>query len=188
MHMLWECSVIGKFWTDVLSLIHRVYGLALPSQPKVCIMGLIGDIAGSMPRLLGIFHLLFQARKLLAFHLIQSSPSSISEYINRLNQIMQLVKGIYRKRNEIHKFEVIWGQWFPHPPLPRSSCSSVWRSIGSCGISWASLLPGSAVRPRLLSVPTFGAHSCTHSVLTSPCADWLSSIYYLAGQVSQCRW
>lgn len=49
---------------------------------------------------------------------------------------------------------------------------------------------GNAPFPSLLSLSNQGlqgAHSCTHSVLTSPCADWLASIYFLAGPVSQRR-
>lgn len=33
MHMLWECSLIGNFWTDVLGLNYRVYWI-MPPQPK----------------------------------------------------------------------------------------------------------------------------------------------------------
>lgn len=88
LHMLWECSATGQFWTDVLSLIHRVYGVTLPTQPKTCIMDLIGDVAEPMPRFPGISRMLFQAWKLLALHWIQSSPASISENINRLNHII----------------------------------------------------------------------------------------------------
>lgn len=34
MHMLWECSAIGKFWTDGLGLTYKVYGVAL-SAPSL---------------------------------------------------------------------------------------------------------------------------------------------------------
>lgn len=118
MHMLWECPRIGQFWTEVLRLIETVFGVVLDPQPKLCILGLIDEIVSPQPRYLGVSRMLFQARKLLAFHWIDPSPPTVTEYIKRMNHILRLEEGVYKKRNALHKFERIWGPWLESPGLP----------------------------------------------------------------------
>lgn len=50
MHMLWDCLSIGKFLNGVLNLIHKIYEITLPPQPKWCVLGLIGDVVCPKPK------------------------------------------------------------------------------------------------------------------------------------------
>lgn len=44
MHMFWECTSLGGFWNDILNLIHSVHSIRLPTDPKTCILGLLGSV------------------------------------------------------------------------------------------------------------------------------------------------
>lgn len=118
LHMVWECPNLGGFWREVTDLIHTVYGIRLPLVPTVCVLGLVEDTGDSLLSSLGILRMLFQARKLIAFHWLRPSPPTKREYVARLNHIIRLEKGVYLKRKALHKFETIWGPWLDSPGLP----------------------------------------------------------------------
>lgn len=62
----------------------------------MCILGLIGDLIGDQvmgsPGSLDVSHMVIQARKLLVFNWIQSTPPTIKENTNGLSNIIRLVK------------------------------------------------------------------------------------------------
>lgn len=118
MHMIWDCSALAPYWKDILDLIHLVYGIRLPSDPKVCILGLLDTDDTAAPSSLGILRMLFQARKLIAFHWLRPSPPTVREYTIRMNHIIRLERGVYLKRKASPKFEKIWGPWLDSPGLP----------------------------------------------------------------------
>lgn len=93
LHMVWECSALDKYGRDVLDPIHTVYGIRLLSDPTVCILGLVEMNDASLPSSLGILHMLFQARKRIAFHWLRPSPPTLREYVTRMNHIIRLEKG-----------------------------------------------------------------------------------------------
>lgn len=109
LHMFWECSTLGGFWREVLGFIHRVHHLQLPSDPKVCILGILADLDEDSPVFLSISRMLFQARKLIALHWLRPTPPTVREYTDRLNHIIRLEKGVYFKRRAAHRFEAIMG-------------------------------------------------------------------------------
>lgn len=118
LHMVWECPELGSYWRDVVELVCKVFSIRLPLVPKVCVLGLVEDSAESLPNTLGILRMLFQARKLIAFHWLRPSPPTMREYIARLNHVIRLEKGVYIKRKAPQKFENIWGPWLDSPGLP----------------------------------------------------------------------
>lgn len=128
MHMMWDCPSIEKFRRDVLHLIHKVYEISLPPQPKLCVLGLIGYVVCPRPKFLGVSRMLFQARKLLVFHWIQPSPPSIGEYKTRLNHILRLEEGV--KKKGMHPTNLTaygdpgWTLWaFPRVICSKTACS-----------------------------------------------------------------
>lgn len=118
MHMVWECAALGAFWRAVMDLIRSTYNIRLPAEPKICILGLLETPEADTPIFLAISRMLFQARKLIAYHWLRPSPPTLREYVDRMNHIIRLERGVYLKRKASHKYEAIWGPWLDAPGLP----------------------------------------------------------------------
>lgn len=94
MHLKCEYTVLGPFWRDVPLLAHKVYGIHITAEPKICIMGLLGDDKSSSVILWGILQILYQARKLNARYWIQPTRPTKTELISRMNGLIQLERGV----------------------------------------------------------------------------------------------
>lgn len=106
-----------------MDLIHSTYNIRLPDEPKICILGLLETLEADTPIFLAISRMLFQARKLIAYHWLRPSPPTLREYVALMNHIIRLERGVYLKRKASHKYEAIWFHgWMRQVFQPRSYC------------------------------------------------------------------
>lgn len=45
-HMYWFCSSLDRLWRDAIDLIFGVYAIQVPMDPRVGVLGYVGDIIG----------------------------------------------------------------------------------------------------------------------------------------------
>lgn len=55
--------------------------------------------------------LLFMARKVIAQHWLDVTSPTMVEYINKVNWLVALERGIYLKRGAINTFKKRWAPW-----------------------------------------------------------------------------
>lgn len=103
-HMFWECVTLGGFWRNVLDIICSVHSIQLLAVPKTCFLGLLDSLDVDTPVFLSISRMIFQTRKLIAFHWLCPIPPTSPEYVARLNNIIRLEKGVYVNRKATHTF------------------------------------------------------------------------------------
>lgn len=61
-----------------------------------------------------IIRILYQDRKIIAYHWIDVRPPKINELVDRINSLIQLEKYVYQKRGAIKKFEGVWFSWLSY--------------------------------------------------------------------------
>lgn len=117
MHMFWHCPKLVRYWKEVTSLINMVYSVNIALEPLCCVLGYVEDLAVDDHEKLAIARILFMARKVIAYHWLDSAPPVKQELINKVNWLLQLERGIYLKRNSSSKFEKMWAKWLNIPGL-----------------------------------------------------------------------
>lgn len=119
--MMWNCPKLVRYWGDVLSLIGSVYQVTVEETPLTCILGYVEDVATDPMEQLAIARLLYMARKVIAYHWLDSDPPVLQEFIGKVNWLLLLERGIYLKRGAIRKFDSVWAKWMDSPGLASST-------------------------------------------------------------------
>lgn len=111
MHMFWNCVPLSQFWGALISYLNQIFHVTLPHSPLLCVLGWIEDTLGDEYLRLAIQRLLYQARKLIATPWLSRTVPTQREFLDRVNHVIRMERGVYLKRGAISKFEKIWGIW-----------------------------------------------------------------------------
>lgn len=85
LHMMWNCAKLVRYWSEVLSLIGTTFSVTIDETPLTCILGYVEDVATDLMEQLAVARLLFMARKVIAYHWLDSDPPVLQEFINKVN-------------------------------------------------------------------------------------------------------
>lgn len=114
---MWNCPKLVRYWGDVISLINLVFSTTIDLDPMTCILGYVEDATVDSDEKLAIAQILYMARKIIAFHWLDSASPTKQELVNKVNWLLLLKRGIYLKRGSKKKFEKLWARWLDTPGL-----------------------------------------------------------------------
>lgn len=117
MHLMWNCPKLVRYWGEVVSLINSVFSSCIDLDPMTCILGYVEDIPVNSDEKLAVSRILYMARKVIAFHWLDSEPPTKQELVNKVNWLLLMERGIYLKRGATKKFEKLWARWLDTPGL-----------------------------------------------------------------------
>lgn len=121
LHMMWNCPKLVRYWSDVLSLINMTFSVNIDMDPMTCILGYVEDVMVDAHEKLAIARILFMARKVIAYHWLDSAPPTRQELVNKVNWLLLLERGVYLKRHSPYKFEKMWAKWLDAPGLANAA-------------------------------------------------------------------
>lgn len=73
MHMIWKCPKLFRYWNEVVETLNKILALELKIEPKLCILGVEGNIRRNF-KIKIVRRCLFQARKLIALRWQARTP------------------------------------------------------------------------------------------------------------------
>lgn len=117
MHMMWNCPKLVRYWNYVISVIQSVFSVLIDATPLTCLLGYVEEVATDVAEKIAIARMLFIARKVIAYHWLDSEPPTLQEFIRKINWLLLLERGIYLKRGTPGKFEKLWARWLDMPNL-----------------------------------------------------------------------
>lgn len=126
-HMFWNCPKLVRYWNGVLYRINTVFSISIDATPLTCILGHVEDLSSTPENKLAIARVLYMARKVIVRHWLDPQPPTFTEFINKVQWLISLEKGIYLKRDMTAKFEKIWADWleFSGPSDTRSAGNGI---------------------------------------------------------------
>lgn len=114
LHMFWNCPKLVRYWEKVLDHINVVFSISIDATPLTCVLGHVEDLSSTPEIKLAIARVLYMARKVIARHWLDSQPPTFVEFVNKVQWLISLEKGIYLKRDMTAKFEKIWTDWMAY--------------------------------------------------------------------------
>lgn len=110
-------ALYSTFCKPELKISKPVYSVDISLAPFICILGYVEDVSSDDCTKVSVARLLFMARKLIAQHWLDVTSPSRAEYVNKVNWLIELEKGIYLKRGALSKFEKLWAPWVDNSGL-----------------------------------------------------------------------
>ncbi|KAE8593005.1 hypothetical protein XENTR_v10018942 [Xenopus tropicalis] len=118
--MVWECSVLRKYWTKVLNKLDLILEVKLPRTPQVCLLDI--GLKELLTQHLSVFtrECLFLEKKAITRRLKVSTPPKYSHWLSEVKHLCTLESLIYKTRGAPKKHEKIWGKWLENGSLKRA--------------------------------------------------------------------
>ncbi|XP_040184732.1 uncharacterized protein LOC120917483 [Rana temporaria] len=85
-HLLWRCPKLHKYWSEVMSTVNSVFGVSMPVDPRVCLLGVLEEHVEEVYTREAVQRALFQARKLIMIHWKSETPPTLREWIDRMGE------------------------------------------------------------------------------------------------------
>ena len=115
--LLWRCPKLHKYWAEVVSTVNSVFGVSIPVDPRLCLLGVLGEYVVEVYTRDAVHRVLFQARKLIMFYWKSENPQSSREWIVKIRDMLRMEKLIYQHRGSTRKYENLWAPWLDAPGL-----------------------------------------------------------------------
>ena len=100
-----------------MSTVNSTFGVALPQDPRACLLGALEEYEWEETDREAIHRVLFQARKLIMVHWRAEAPPTRAEWITNIGTMLRMEKLVYQHRGNAHKFERLWAKWLDVPGL-----------------------------------------------------------------------
>lgn len=110
-HVVWECPLIQKFWTEVVEVINAVGNLNIQRNPIILLLGVCDNVIPSVHKRLFVFYASFYARKAILLRWKQPDPPTVTQWRGIVDSVLPLYKATYINRKCPKKFSRIWGAW-----------------------------------------------------------------------------
>lgn len=111
LHMFWSCTILRPVWSALISYLNQIYGISLPTSPRVCVLGILDDSLGDDFLRIALQRLLYQARKLIAAHWLDPHVPTQREFLEKVRYVIRMERGVYLKRGALSKFDKLWDTW-----------------------------------------------------------------------------
>lgn len=115
--LLWRCSKLHLYWTEVISILNAVFQVSIPTDPKLCVLGVLDSLQLQKFSKEAIAIALFQACRVILTHWKSDTLPTCKEWIVYMGDTLHLEKFIYQQRGCPDKFEKIWVPWLDFPGL-----------------------------------------------------------------------
>lgn len=87
-HLLWQCSKIQTFWTQVIWFLHDTMGSPITLQPKPCLLGIFPEPELNKFTKIFVYETLFSAKKVIARVWMRPIPPELSHWIVEVNNTL----------------------------------------------------------------------------------------------------
>lgn len=105
--MFWNCPKLVRYWTEVIDRIKSVLLISVDTTPLTYILGYVEDLPTEVEGKIAIARILYMARKVIAQRWLDPRPPTVKQFEGKVNWLISLERGIYRKRGSLSKFEKI---------------------------------------------------------------------------------
>lgn len=106
-HIWWECDVLFPFWTHIFQIYTEIYDKPLTPSPAIALLSILpGTIKSQKHNLLKFF--LSVGRQLIPRHWKTTTPPSLMEWVNEMNNAMHMEKMHAEVLDTQSKFSFIW--------------------------------------------------------------------------------
>lgn len=104
-HVIWLFPVIARYWQQVVNTLSTILSISVPWTPRVCLLN--EELSARYDRII-LREILILACKAIALKGIQSTPPSVRQYIQSVNQILPYEKLIFEHRCYPKKYNKVW--------------------------------------------------------------------------------
>lgn len=114
-HCFWSCPIVSSFLSEVDSFLSTVLGVPNILHPKICLLGIFGELSVStyIKRLLRIFY--FYMKKTILLSWKWNSRPTITTWLQLVNKSLPLYKLTFELQMWPLLFEKLWHRWVCSP-------------------------------------------------------------------------
>lgn len=117
LHMMWKCPKLFRYWTDVIGTISSTFGIRLPRDPVICLLGALDEDSVTPSTQTAVIRALYAARKLIAQYWITSRVPTAKQWVSRINALLVWERLTYVHRKVPNKFYSMWQPWLDNPSI-----------------------------------------------------------------------